>query len=331
MAQLVYLDQNKWIQIARIRDGKDSDARSRRLLEFLYEAKKAGHLKFPLSFSHYWEIKQIGSAERRQKLASAMADLSDLETLAPNCDLIRHEVERALLRRYPSRVSIRPFSLLGRGIGHVTGKPRSFHMEDPHGVMEPKVAREFEARANALFELTALGGPGTWGLEVDLSHIPKNNADDRFVEILNKLPDEIASILSIKTPLPVADELRIAMFFRGRCLSDIQDIVEDIIAFHAVDDLRPSKARPDLMMMWGDIVSECPSRAIDMHLMRQFAANRQLKRERTDLNDVAYIGIGASVCDVVVCEKQMASLLNRPGISTKAKVIARLEDLMTIQ
>ncbi|MEP6872278.1 MAG: hypothetical protein ABI939_10575 [Anaerolineaceae bacterium] len=70
-----------------------------------------------------------------------------------------------------------------------------------------------------------------------------------------------------------------------------------------------------------------PMRRLDMHLRRQFVADRSLKAKPGDLNDWAYLGVAVMYCHAAVIEKQFASLVRRPGLVTRATVMTKLEDL----
>ena len=86
--QIVYLDQNKWIQLARVAYGKDTSKGMGEVLDFVRASRDMSLACYPLSFAHYMEIYKDGKAERRLRLAAIMREVSGglrLRTLARSC------------------------------------------------------------------------------------------------------------------------------------------------------------------------------------------------------------------------------------------------------
>jgi hypothetical protein len=76
-------------------------------------------------------------------------------------------------------------------------------------------------------------------------------------------------------------------------------------------------------------IDAMPSVRIHAHLHLQWIRNQQLPTRPSDLNDWGYVAPAAAYCDVVVTEKQLASLLNRYP-TKKATVISELADLVRV-
>lgn len=325
--RIVYLDQNKWIQLARVQHGKEKDRSLLAVLDFVVEAQRQGLLRFPLSMSHYLETRRTPDPGRRRRLATTMLQISGLDALAGLDPIVRFELERALRNRFPGRVTVRPFTLLGKGVGHVVNRPMGLRLADKHGPLTSEQREDFEARANALFQATALAGLDAFGLPTNAeSELPEDETAQRFTETLNALPGKVEMLRELKGPQTIEERLRWMLY--GQCLKDIRPVIEEVVRHHGIGEFMPTWDRPDgNLHEWGPLLEEVPSRRIDMHLLRQFALNANLKREPSDLNDVAYLGSAAAVCDILVCEKQMASILNRPELVKKAKVLRDLRDL----
>jgi hypothetical protein len=73
---IVYLDQNKWIDLARAFKNPDGYSEHYSVLEKLVEGAKAGRLIVPLTQSNIYETRKISDAGRRHDLAFAQATLS---------------------------------------------------------------------------------------------------------------------------------------------------------------------------------------------------------------------------------------------------------------
>lgn len=329
--RLVYLDQNKWIQISRVIHGKDSSPELLAVVEFLKAAKETGRLEFPLSLAHYMENHRHPNGDARRRLAQSMASLSDLKTLANPTDVVRFELDRALARRFPDRVSPRPFTLVGSGVSHALGRPIGLCLQDAAGTLTEAQRYDLERQARWTFEFDVLAGPGAGAVEESFG-IPRDS-DEQFVRILSTLKADATAALSKSPNLPgYGNDEKIDLFLRYRCIADLRGAIDEVLVHHRMERFSPwgDAQDPEMALMWARLLDECPSRCVDIHLMRQFVRNENLKREASDLNDFAYLGIAAAYCDVVVCEKQVADLLNRPGLTKKAVILSDIRLLPTV-
>jgi hypothetical protein len=73
---IVYLDQNKWIDLARAVKYPDKKPEMRALLEWLIEKLKAGRVVIPLTATNIFETHKINDVERRLNLAHVQATMS---------------------------------------------------------------------------------------------------------------------------------------------------------------------------------------------------------------------------------------------------------------
>lgn len=74
--RVVYLDQNKWIDIARAVKAPSEFPAEYRVLEALAAFAEAGKIAIPLTSSNLYETHKIANAERRRHLAWVQATLS---------------------------------------------------------------------------------------------------------------------------------------------------------------------------------------------------------------------------------------------------------------
>lgn len=74
-SKVVYFDQNKWIDIARMYYGNPPE-RERRLLNGIINASDAGTMVFPLSVGNLLETNKISDSIRRRKMAFLLTRIS---------------------------------------------------------------------------------------------------------------------------------------------------------------------------------------------------------------------------------------------------------------
>lgn len=73
---IIYLDQNKWIELARARKGPAQYPAVSKLLTRLVDDVDAGRIAVPLSFANIYETQKINDSRQRHELASLQAGLS---------------------------------------------------------------------------------------------------------------------------------------------------------------------------------------------------------------------------------------------------------------
>src|SRR5580704_5831258 len=78
-AKVVYLDQNKWIDLARAVAAPADHPEDRTLLEFLCAKVEAGQIRLPLTASNLYETHKLNDPAQRFNLAHTQATLSKAE------------------------------------------------------------------------------------------------------------------------------------------------------------------------------------------------------------------------------------------------------------
>lgn len=99
-ADIVYLDQNKWIELARARSGTASVGRTADLYSQLVDAVVAGRVLFPLSVSHILETSKRNDPVSRGHLAETQAELSRGYAYRSRAGRLRVEVIATLHRLF---------------------------------------------------------------------------------------------------------------------------------------------------------------------------------------------------------------------------------------
>lgn len=104
--RVIYLDQNKWIELAQAAHGKGS-ARLLPVLEFIRQIKASGLAVFPLSLAHHMETSKRFDAGQQERLGRLMWEISEGSTFASPASILHSEIDAAIvelsrkLRRCP--------------------------------------------------------------------------------------------------------------------------------------------------------------------------------------------------------------------------------------
>lgn len=309
LARIIYLDQNKWIELTRAVAGKTTQQLTQ-VLEILRESKRLGLNVFPLSLAHFIETNKRRDLGSRSRLGSLMWELSDNWTLAGPGAIQRWELDRALSITLNRRLNERPFSLLGKGVTHASDHLESTIRLDPNRVLAEELRSSLEELADRMLTKSVLNGLSPWGepAKPDLSG-PANKFSDGLLQARARL-------------LNADPELRKRAGY-AQVLVDMLDDIHQALEFHGIPEAEFFGLGAEGLT---NFVDAMPSIRLDMHLRLQWVRNQQLKTRPSDLNDFGYVGAAAAYCDVVVTENQLADLLNRHK-NKKATVISDLMDL----
>ena len=118
----VYLDQNKWIDLARAYYSRADGRRFITTLNRLQEAIKHDGARVPVSSDNIVEIVKNGNAERRQRLAYVMATISRTRTLAPQHAITPYEIDASIAEIFHYSIPpVRP-PVFGKGVQFAFGR-----------------------------------------------------------------------------------------------------------------------------------------------------------------------------------------------------------------
>lgn len=283
---IVYLDQNKWIELARIQNGWETSKRALKLKSELDAAAQSGCI-LPLSAIHVIEFSRIKNHARRHRLGKVMWGFSHGTTTAPLKEILCWELEVAF-SKFGYEVEPRAFEYLGKGIPHAFGE----ELESP---VAAAFAEEIdEAMMCGTAELPPIQGTQTKQRENFANHLRRLN------ENKHKLEKE-----------------RWDDWLYAMSMADITEPLYEVMSANNIPNAD--------IEAWGkkgikSFMDSIPTRRLDIHLHRQVMKNSKYKPKITDLEDWAGLGPAMCYADVVVCEKHFADLVTRDRFSTKARV-----------
>ncbi|MGX5653243.1 hypothetical protein ACWKWC_00520 [Geodermatophilus nigrescens] len=148
----VYLDQNKWVDLARAATGHSEGVRFRDALEICRATAASGTVSFPLDLYRYWETAKRGDDVSRNRLVDVMLELSRGHTLALPFPILNEEIDRALHRRFARPSDARRARPFGRGLRHIAGGRMEWPaLEVPEGT-PPGFTAQLQAELNGVLE-----------------------------------------------------------------------------------------------------------------------------------------------------------------------------------
>lgn len=320
----VYLDQNKWIDLARAASGHADGARFSDALAMAHAGVAAGAVSFVLDMYRYWETSKRGDKRSRNDVVDVMLDLSRNHTMALPFELLDQELDHALEHRFGRRADPRRRQVFGVGMRHIAkGRidwPRVdlSELPDAGASIPSSLLAELSREINESMEEGLLrAGPQelrTAGFE----HAESDHAQ-RFVEFENKVAAAIAHHgLS-------GDAIDQAV--RGTDFGDIQSALTNALdrIDLTYDQFMAGITVEDLMAFIDDL----PTRYVT-NVMRS-AKHRQTQQpwEPNDFVDVVALPVAAVYCDVVVTEKQWVHHLRHGRVHERydTMLLSNLADL----
>lgn len=115
----IYLDQNKWIDLARAATNHANGARFRDALTACRAAARAGKFSFPLDIYRYLETSKRGNERSRHDVTDIMREISRGHTMTTSAGLLDQEVDTALKRHFGLPLRVRRQKVFGLGMRHI--------------------------------------------------------------------------------------------------------------------------------------------------------------------------------------------------------------------
>lgn len=293
---IIYLDQNKWIELARIENGIDKSNRDIKILDKFKNASKNGCV-FPLASTHYIELSRIKNPDRRRRLGSFMWELSQGTALLSYKQIIEREIEVAL-QSLGLQITVRELNIIGSGIDFIFGnlvKPKNFNYD------------------NLLICKDILTGEGAFGF----NSMQTMNLDFHRKNFFNHLEE-------INEKKHLLSKSKWDDWLHAISMTDIIKPLFEVFCLHnlnksILENMNKDELKNLLMMI--------PTRKLDIHLHRQVIRNDEYKPKHSDLEDWAGIGLASCYCDIVVCEKHFADMLQRDSYKPFARIVRNLDDV----
>jgi hypothetical protein len=318
----LYLDQNKWIDLARAVNGAEGGERFEDARLILAAGVSSGDLSMPLSSAQYIETQNRREWNSRRRLGQTMLAFSKFQTMAPVDALLAAELDRAIVALYGASLQPRPMQVFGFGFAHAFAEdfePWRVPDEQRAGVADPAAV---ERRANDLLERAALLGPTP---EIEAAGIPGFDpishlqVGERYAEAKERL----RAVRVAERWNSGERSMRVA---RATAITDHLPQVEE--AF------RRAGLSIDLLIDGGQegmgaFVDAVPTVLASSELERHRNVASQKAWERQDLNDIGSLSVAIPYCDIVVTENLWTDAAERSALPEKfgTVVISDLAEL----
>lgn len=285
---LAYLDLNKWVEMAHWRV-EGASARETKAFDTALGWATSGQVVFPLSSAHFFELAKIGNDQRRRLLARTMADLSQGWFLISPGNLIKHELRRAVARRFHKAVSANPQAPIARSIELVFADRDKVNLtREDRLFQQPGVLEEFLATARV--DRTFLGN---W------DRVAREHERSRgLVWGGSKVSRKRA--YCARLTIGISEAFGASLAEEGVTLADLE------------------KLGPDGCVQ---LLEGVPFLDIEVFLHVERNEHRDRAIQANDEIDIAFLRMAVPYCDYVITEKFWANLLRRGHFDRKYRTV----------
>ena len=306
---IIYLDQNKWIDLSRAYYGMAEGKKFQGILSKVQSAVSSKNAIFPLSFQHYFETNKSSNLEQRRRLARVMAEISQGICISPQERMMQWELERSLGKLFNEPIPELP-SALGYGFPCALGISIEVS-KDQLDETRDKIASP-ETTFNLLIEDNN-DEFNVWTQEFEASHKDLAGKLEEFrkeVKYLDKLSRKRAYVVYLATALH-------------------EEITEVLRYFNKTPQELFLLDAEVLDSFWEDV----PTLHIEIELnMSRNEQWRDRKIQPNDVTDISFLSTAIPYCDVLVVEKPFHNLIKQNKLDEKYKtqVFKDLNDLEKI-
>jgi len=299
MSKIIYLDQNKWIDIARAFYGREDGEKYLPILQTLQDKVNSGDIIVPISAVHIIETARNENKERRERLANFIADLSKSYGILPYISVRQQEIENAILIKLgqASKHNIAEIAI-NRGVAHMLG------MELPENVFSADYEK-FLIKVNQLEKFVAT---------MMIDFISRELVSELRQEDIDGIADYEKSRRLKNEEL--SKEMRLRLAIMEMAYDRLFPVIIEQLKKMGVDPKPFADSFTDIED-WKRFFFSMPTMDIwiNLHVLRDSDKGKAV--HRNDTNDMAFLSIAVPYCDIIVTEKYWAHQLISNGYDKK--------------
>lgn len=297
--KIVYLDQNKWIALAKAAKNPDEKSEARSALEFLVGERKADRVLLPLTATNIYETHKVNNPERRFDLAYCITTLGESYVFRGRHKRLEVEVIDAVRSAYDLPLPTRDANwFLSQIFYEATAE-----WDDPR--LGPVVSQK-------MYEFA------------------KDNPQDFMFRYLMETPEDIRTT-AIRQFSQGVDGIRQHVEERrarnaGEKESMRRNIQNAVLMINEIDEIQAWVAKADvpgvsvrdiLEKYARRIMSETPTYAIERELALRLEGQHNRPIQENDFRDMQSFCAVIAYSDIVVAENQFSSLARQAGLDRK--------------
>lgn len=334
--ELVYLDLNHWIDLARAFSGHREGEKHKETLDFCLKSAEEKSAVFPLSLGIYIEMQKMGDYRKRCELRQVIEQISQFLVVMPRHLVAMHENEAVLDQIIgPNPRPVSDMDYLDYGVCRAVGLVGGFRVMSGDGKDITTEFREsyidgpeaFDQKSSEMmleFERQMIEGPSPeaepelrkqgYNPEATLVHFEQEaKGETEWARLLDSEPvwrrGRLRDLVSAREIL-----FHINAISKRGCVERGVYSLDDI--FSSVKDFR-------------EAFNSMPSFDVAVTLRTALHKDARHHWNDNDIHDIHALAATLPYCDIVVTDRAMASQAVQSGLADRMDtvVLSRLSDL----
>ncbi|NFO40478.1 hypothetical protein FDB42_10245 [Clostridium botulinum] len=295
MKKIIYLDQNKWIELSRCYYGREVQDETKEILNLVEKKSLSGEWIFPLSIIHYNETRTRKQEEQREKLAKFMGIISKNWGIYPYRFDKRNEFKLNTLKREYTPIKYNPGCLFGK----------LYNPSELLTKMNLKISDKQKDEINDTISRFNF-----------FLYFNKYGEDDSVIDEFredNKMYQQcFEGLREENTEHPISEKYKEAVLF-AQCFEKEYGYVFKELEEYQKSKLTDNKKKEMEYKFYQDRIPK--SFYTNMFLIYQSKLkNTQRKNHINDYKDIVSISEALPYCDVLITEKYWSSLIIEHGL-----------------
>lgn len=302
----IYLDTNKWIDLARAHCGRKNGERFAGVLAYLRQSVEKGELVLPVSLTHCLELNRYGQSEKRRDVWEFVVSLSRCWAIASSPRVLDQLISNCVYETFKR--------------DHATGEPRVFGHSAVFGLW-PEPPSSGDGAAWRDFLETPQGWMHFW---LDM---PEDTRRELHVG-LSRLNQ--AACDRVNSALQNAPKNELDLERRSYMVTLFLDFQDRYLAAAS----KIGKGNEDfLQLAYEDavgLIAHVPPLDVETALVVQHRRQSDRPMAPNDVADVAQLSMAIPYCDVVVTERYWTDKARRENLDVRyaTRLLSDLNDLM---
>ncbi len=302
----IYLDTNKWIDLARAHYGSKNGERFAGVLAYLRQSVEKGELVLPVSLTHCLELNRYGQPEKRRDVWEFVVSLSRCWAIASSPRVMDQLISNCVYKTFKC--------------DHATSEPRVFGHSAVFGLW-PEPPSQGDGTAWRDFLETPQAWMHFW---LDMPEDTRRNLHAGLSRLNQDACNRVNSALKDAPKDQLDIERRSYM---ARLFLDFQDR-------YLAAASRIGKGKEDLLELAFEdtvgLIANVPPLDVETALVVQHRRQSDRSMAPNDVADVAQLSMAIPYCDVVVTEKYWMDKARRENLDARyvTRLFTDLNDLM---
>jgi hypothetical protein len=305
---IIYLDQNKWIDLAKAINKPEEYPKYVKTANLVLEKAKSGDWIFPLSIIHVFETISRADPKSRKKLVDIMIEVSNGYSIKSFLDVQKEEFVNAFLNIYAPEKTTQIDAIIKNPLVAIGAEEISIDFKIPTPLT---IKQEIKSFIN-----------DTITNDLSIRNIILNQYDKKFVNGLNN--DDDISIDKMgrdrDSLLKLPKENRYIIFLSDRfsALKKHLHIDEKILVETNLLQKSPLDDKDKIMKL---LEGPPPSFYVGTKLTYHLLIDKERPIQKHDNRDIDFLSTAIPYCDVVITEKTWKHSSNINKLNSKYSTI----------